>query len=184
MDEFILILVNFSSSFLHETVKEKSIEKLNYIFFAYLCIRYAINIQTNQFVKKEFIFCEFFFFLFLSNRLRLFAPNARRKIYGWRFFARPLCHRISAGRALSRLSIRHSVIFGDERKSKALRRRTVTPERVVIAEKTRGGQGRRGGRRAIRPGFSGVDEPNDPAPRETRFNCRKNQCFEINPWIL
>lgn len=53
----------------------------------------------------------------------------------------------------------------------------MTPERVVIAEKTRGGQGRRGGRRAIRPGFSGVDEPNDPAPRETRFNCRKNQCF-------
>lgn len=94
-----------------------------------------------------------FFFLFLQNRVRLFAPNARRKIYGWRFFARPLCHRNSAGRALSRLSIRHSVIFGDERKSKALRRRTVTPERVVIAEKTRGGQGRRGGRRAIRPGF-------------------------------
>lgn len=62
MDEFILILVNFSLSFLHETVKEKSTEKLNYIFFAYLCIRCAINIQTNQFVKKEFIFCKFFFF--------------------------------------------------------------------------------------------------------------------------
>lgn len=156
-------------------IKKKNLQKnLITSFIACLvCHRYR---QINSW-KKNLSFSIINFFFFYSYRIvfdgRLFAPNARRKIYGARFFARPLCHRISAGRALLRLSIRHSVIFGDERKSKALRRRTVTPERVVIAEKTRGGQGRRGGRRAIRPGFSRVDEPNDPVPRETRFNWTK-----------